>query len=99
MNALRKSSRGGNLEAQRERAIETRAAIITVARALFAEIGFHAAGTVEIAARAHLTRGALYHHFADKEELFAAVFCQVAEELNSDRNRLLRRFRGVCGER
>ncbi len=83
MGAPRKSGRGGNIEAQRERAIATRAAILDVARRLFADVGFHAAGTVEIAARAQLTRGALYHHFADKKDLFAAVFRIVAEELNA----------------
>ncbi|MDT0509927.1 helix-turn-helix domain-containing protein [Novosphingobium sp. MMS21-SN21R] len=82
MDAVQKSGRGGNLEAQRERAIATRATIVAVARALFAEVGFHAAGTIEIAAQAQVTRGALYHHFADKEDLFAAVFRLVVAELN-----------------
>jgi AcrR family transcriptional regulator len=82
MSAVRQSHRGGNPEAQRERAIITRSAIVTVARKLFAEAGYHATGTSEIAARAKLTRGALYHHFADKDDLFAAVFRQVAQELD-----------------
>jgi AcrR family transcriptional regulator len=81
MIEVRRSSRGGNAEAQRERAIATRLSIVTVARALFAVTGYYATGTYEIAARAKLTRGALYHHFADKDELFAAVFRLVAEEL------------------
>ena len=33
-----------------------------------------------------MTRGALYHHFADKEALFTAVFREVAEELISRSN-------------
>lgn len=81
MPVVSRSRRGGNLDTQRARAVTTRASIVLVARALFAEAGFHATGTTEIAARAGLTRGALYHHFADKEELFCEVFRLVAAEL------------------
>lgn len=81
MSALPRSNRGGNLDVQRERAIVTRSAIVVAARVLFAEQGFHAVGTTEIALRAGLTRGALYHHFADKEGLFTEVFQVVADEL------------------
>jgi AcrR family transcriptional regulator len=76
-----KSNRGGALDAQRQRAVVTRAALIDAARALFAEAGYHATGTPEIVTRAAVTRGALYHHFADKVELFAEVFRLVAGEL------------------
>jgi len=75
------SNRGGTPEAQRQRAAVTRAALVATARTLFAEAGYHATGTTEIAARAAMTRGALYHHFADKEELFTEVFRTVAAEL------------------
>jgi AcrR family transcriptional regulator len=51
------------------------------ARALFAERGFAAAGREEIVDRAGVTRGALYHHFASKEELFRAVYEEVEAEL------------------
>ena len=77
----RPPTRGGAREAQRERAVATRAALVTAARAMFAEGGYHATGTNEIVARAQVSRGALYHHFADKESLFAAVFREVAAEL------------------
>jgi len=83
MSKVRQTNRGGNPDAQRERAIATRLAIVTVARELFAEAGYHATGTNEIAAQAKLTRGALYHHFADKDDLFAAVFRVVSAELNA----------------
>ncbi len=82
MSALRQSHRGGNPVAQRERATATRSTIEAVARELFAEVGYHATGTNEIATQAKLTRGALYHHFTDKDDLFAAVFRQVAQELD-----------------
>ena len=48
---------------------------------LFAERGYAAVGTEEIVARAGVTRGALYHHFRDKQDLFRAVFERLEEEL------------------
>ena len=64
------------------RAQQTRAALVDAARLLFAEVGYHATGTSSLAARTGMTRGALYHHFRDKQDLFEAVFRQVAIELN-----------------
>lgn len=81
MDAVR-SVRGGSRESQRKRAVETRAALVAAARAVFADEGFHAARAIDIVKSASLTRGALYHHFADKEALFEEVFRAVASELN-----------------
>jgi len=64
-----------------ERAAETRRDLVRVARELFAERGYAAVGTEQIVARAGMTRGALYHHFGDKRELFRAVHEQLEGQL------------------
>lgn len=66
---------------QAERAAETRDALIAAARPLFALHGFADVALETIVRAAGLTRGALYHHFPDKTELFAAVFEQVEAEV------------------
>jgi AcrR family transcriptional regulator len=66
---------------QAERAAETRDALIGAARPLFASVGFADASLETIVRNAGVTRGALYHHFADKAELFAAVFERVEGEM------------------
>ncbi|HEY1633507.1 MAG TPA: helix-turn-helix domain-containing protein [Acidimicrobiales bacterium] len=52
----------------------TRAALVRAAQRLFTRKGYGATATEEIVRAAKVTRGALYHHFSDKEELFRAVF-------------------------
>lgn len=60
----------------------TRAALIDAAKRLFVDKGYHHTGTEEVVAAADVgTRGALYHHFADKQALFEAVFVAVEEGL------------------
>ncbi|GAA4690069.1 TetR/AcrR family transcriptional regulator [Nocardioides conyzicola] len=69
---------------QPARSAATRAALVTAARPLFAERGYAGVGTDEIARAAGVSRGALYHQFAGKEELFAAVYEQVEAELTAE---------------
>jgi len=66
---------------QAERAADTRDTLIAAARSLFAGPGFADVALETIVRDAGVTRGALYHHFADKTELFAAVFEQVEGEM------------------
>ncbi len=64
---------------QEERSAAMRARLVAAGRRLFVENGFAATGTPEIARAAGVTRGALYHHFADKSDLFFAVLRAEAE--------------------
>jgi AcrR family transcriptional regulator len=66
---------------QAERSEATRGALIEAARPLFAERGYAGVGTEQIVRAAGVTRGALYHHFDGKRELFEAVYVQLEVEL------------------
>ena len=66
---------------QADRSAATSEALVAAARPLFAEHGYAAVATDQIARAAGVTRGALYHQFAGKEQLFAAVFEQVEAEI------------------
>jgi AcrR family transcriptional regulator len=68
---------------QAERTEATRGRLIATARRLFAEKGFAATSTEEILSDAEVSRGALYHHFSSKTDLFQATFEAVEEELTA----------------
>jgi AcrR family transcriptional regulator len=80
MNVKKDSGETGR-RTQAERTEATQAALIAAARPLFAQRGYAGVGTEEIARAAGVTRGALYHHFDGKRELFAAVYEQIEIEL------------------
>jgi AcrR family transcriptional regulator len=64
---------------------ETQAKILDAAQAVFSEQGFDKTQLEEVAARAGYTRGAIYAHYASKEDLFLALVEQ----------RVLTRFNSV----
>ena len=66
-----------NRRTQVARSAATRAALVDAARELFALHGYGAVATEAVVRSAGVTRGALYHQFADKAELFAAVLEEV----------------------
>lgn len=67
-----------------ERTRSTRSALTAAARSLFTERGYAAVSTDEIVRAAGVTRGALYHHYADKQALFRDVFEQLETEMNDE---------------
>jgi AcrR family transcriptional regulator len=69
---------------QQDRSRSTRAALVAAARRLFAERGYQRVPAEEIVTTAGVTRGALYHHFADKQELFRAVFEELEGEVAAE---------------
>jgi AcrR family transcriptional regulator len=66
---------------QAQRSETTRRELMSVARALFTEKGYAGAALDDVAERAGVTKGALYHHFRDKKELFRAVFEELEQEM------------------
>ncbi|MDV6012732.1 TetR/AcrR family transcriptional regulator [Haloechinothrix sp. LS1_15] len=61
----------------------TRNALVDSATALFTKRGYAGTSLDEIAKRARVTKGALYHHFSGKQALFEAVFDAVERRVHS----------------
>lgn len=66
---------------QAERSAATQRALISAARRLWGERGYAEVGTPEIAEAAGVTRGAMYHQYADKAALFRAVIEAMDQEV------------------
>ncbi len=69
---------------QAERTEATRGRLVATARRLFAEQGYADTSTEEILEAAAVSRGAMYHHFSSKTELFQATFEAVEDDLTAE---------------
>ena len=64
-----------------ERRAGTQAAVMKAARKLFGERGFTATSVDDVASASRVAKGAIYHYFKTKNELFEAVFEQASADL------------------
>ncbi len=69
------------MTSQAQRRASTIAAIVSAASELFTARGFAATSIDDIASRAGVAKGAVYHHFDSKEQIFQRVFEQMTEAL------------------
>jgi AcrR family transcriptional regulator len=66
---------------QAERTEATTSALVDAARELFARDSYEATSLAAVATRANMTKGAVYHHFEGKQQLFEAVFTREVERI------------------
>ena len=69
---------------RRSNGLRTRAEIVTAAERHFAERGYDATRLDDIAAAVGIRRAAIFYHFGDKQELYAAVLDEVFRDLGRD---------------
>ena len=67
-----------------EQRAATRARLVAAARERFAEHGYAAVSLPEVVAAAGVTKGALYHQFASKRDLFRAVLADVQAQVAAE---------------
>lgn len=82
MSMAVKGEDGRPVQTRAAQGANTRGALVASARRLFGAYGFAATSLDEIVTDAHVTKGALYHHFSGKEDLFAAVYEEVQREVS-----------------
>lgn len=76
-----------------ERAERSRRAVLDAALFLFSRQGFRATSVRDIAERAKVSTGAVYHHFEDKEQVFRALIAEYEELLGTTRFPFMRVLR------
>ena len=79
----------------REETDETRQIILRVGYHLFMTYGYRAVTTRQLAEACGLTQPALYHHFADKQELYLAIVTEELDRIKAAVERITRRSEGV----
>jgi AcrR family transcriptional regulator len=72
---------GIEIDGRRVRGAATRERLLAAARRLFGERGYEATSIESVLAASGVARGALYHHFPSKAELFDAVLVDVLVEI------------------
>jgi AcrR family transcriptional regulator len=75
---------GTNVNRKVQQGVETRAALLAAGRLLFGGQGYADTSTEDLAAAAGVTKGALYHHFSGKDDVFRAVYEQVKQQITED---------------
>ncbi|MET0476019.1 MAG: TetR/AcrR family transcriptional regulator [Mycobacterium sp.] len=76
------AKRGGTDDERRARGDQTRRDLIDAGRELFVDSGYFETSIGDLVEKSGVgTRGAFYHHFKDKSELFRAVFEEVERDL------------------
>ncbi|THF55080.1 TetR/AcrR family transcriptional regulator [Ollibium composti] len=87
---------------RKEKMAETRSRLLQAARKAFGTVGYTDASMDDFTAAVGLTRGALYHHFGDKQGLLRAVVEQIdtemAERLSQISRRAPTRWQGLVDE-
>ncbi|RED49901.1 TetR/AcrR family transcriptional regulator [Aestuariispira insulae] len=73
-----------SLDGHARRSLETRRKLLSAARSIFTEVGYMKASTPAIAKAAGVSRGALYHQYADKEALFRDLLNEMQAEIYSE---------------
>ena len=68
---------------QDQHSLETRRALLRIARKLFGSRGYSQTSIADIAKGARVTSGALYHHFRDKKQIFEAIVEEIEREIMS----------------
>lgn len=76
-------TKSGSRRSQQERTRATTAALVAAARELFVAEGFAGTSLGAICDRAGVTRGAFYHHFENKEQIFREVYAAEQKELGA----------------
>ena len=85
----------GGVPSRRElNAQRTRNEIIDAATALFGDRGFHEVSIDDIRAAVGLSRGGFYHHFANREQVFEAVWRRLQDEWAAHTERLAADYTG-----
>jgi AcrR family transcriptional regulator len=65
------------------RSEKTRAAIMTASAALFSQAGYDATSVAQICEQAGVSKGAFYHHFPSKQDVFLAILDEWLHDLDA----------------